>query len=261
MTGAPAAAISRAASPIGPGSGAGRRTCQVRGSKKRSGQSNASDWTSSGSEIVTAPVSDRVGQDAEGRGQRGEELLRARDAIEVAGHRAERVVGADVTLVRVLDLLEHRVGRPVGKGVAREEQHRDPVDRRPGGAGDHVRCPRADRGDAGEGTQAVVVLRECVGEVDLGLLVLRPVVGQAVDVAVLLDRLAQAGDVAMPEDPPHAGDEALPATVPFHVLRGHEPNDGLTYGQSHSPHRRLLAQPIALTVSSRLVPRQHARRA
>ena len=57
MTGRSAAAMIAAASDMSAVSGRGRRTRQTRGSKKREGQSHASDWTSSGSEIVTAPVS------------------------------------------------------------------------------------------------------------------------------------------------------------------------------------------------------------
>ncbi len=49
--------ISRTTSATTDGSGTGRRTRQTRRSKNRSGQSNASPWTSSGSDTVTAPVS------------------------------------------------------------------------------------------------------------------------------------------------------------------------------------------------------------
>ena len=94
-------------------------------------------------------------------------------------------------------------------------------------------------------------------QVDLGLLVLGPVVGHVLGVAELLERLAQAGDVAVPEDAPDPGDEALLAAVALDVLAGHEADDGLTHGQPDSLHRSLLAQPIATTVSSRLAPRQY----
>ena len=57
MTGRFEAAMRRVASARSAASGRGRRTRQTRGSKNRVGQSHASDWTSSGSEIVTAPVS------------------------------------------------------------------------------------------------------------------------------------------------------------------------------------------------------------
>ena len=49
--------MTRTASATSAAWGCGRRTRQTRRSKNRSGQSKASDWTSSGREIVTAPVS------------------------------------------------------------------------------------------------------------------------------------------------------------------------------------------------------------
>ena len=95
---------------------------------------------------------------------------------------------------------------------------------------------------------------------DLALLVLGSVVGHVFGVPELLERLPETGHIAVPEDPPHAGDEAVLPAVALDVLASHEANDGLTHGQSDSIHRCLLAQPIAETVSSRLVPRQQGRR-
>ena len=96
------------------------------------------------------------------------------------------------------------------------------------------------------------------GEVDLGLLVLRPEVAQVLRVAELLERLAEAGNVAVAEDSPDARDEPLLASVALDVLLGEEPDDGLTHGQSDGAHRSIsLAQPIATKVSSALRPRQH----
>ena len=93
-------------------------------------------------------------------------------------------------------------------------------------------------------------------EVHLCLLVLRPVVRHVLGVTELLQRLAQARDVAMPEDAPDTCDEPELAAVAFDVLLGHEADDGLAHGQPDRFHRTLLAQPIAGTVSSRLAPRQ-----
>ena len=62
---------SSAASASRSGSAGGRATCQTRRAKNASGQSNASAWTSCGSESVTAPVaagsvSTRIAASADG---------------------------------------------------------------------------------------------------------------------------------------------------------------------------------------------------
>jgi hypothetical protein len=49
----------------------------------------------------------------------------------------------------------------------------------------------------------------------------------------LQQRLADAGHVAMPEDPEAAGDGALLDTVAFGPLVGQKPHDGLGDGQPH----------------------------
>ena len=59
--------------------------------------------------------------------QRGDDLLRMRDAVPVAGHGAEGVVHRRGRIVEVLDLLQHRVGPAVGENVAGEEEDRQPV--------------------------------------------------------------------------------------------------------------------------------------
>ena len=78
---------------------------------------------------------------------------------------------------------------------------------------------------------------ECGREVDLRLLVLGPVVRHLLGVAELLEGLTEAGDVAVAEDSPNAGDESLLPAVAFDELLGHEADDGLARGQSNRPHR------------------------
>ena len=77
------------------------------------------------------------------------------------------------------------------------------------------------------------MLREGRGEVDLGLLVLGPVVRHLALVAQLLERLPEARDVAVPEDAPHAGDEAVLLAVALDVLLRQEADDGLPDRQPH----------------------------
>ena len=85
----------------------------------------------------------RVGEHPHRRQQGRRQLLGPPDPVEVARHRPERVVDRHVTGVRRLELLQHR-GRAAGReGVGGEQQHREPVDRRQRGTGDHVRASRA----------------------------------------------------------------------------------------------------------------------
>ena len=79
------------------------------------------------------PAVGRVGHHPHRAGQRGQQLLGPRDAVEIAADGAEAVVGADRAVAEILDLLQHRVGR---RGWRR---------RRPGrtapAAGSHGRAP------------------------------------------------------------------------------------------------------------------------
>src|SRR6185503_19180918 len=70
------------------------------------------------------------------------------------------------------------------------------------------------------------------GDVDHRLLVARRVVRE--QVAVLLQRLAEPGDVAVAEDPEAAGEEAVADAVALDLLRGEEAHQGLGDGQSHA---------------------------
>ena len=83
-------------------------------------------------------------------------------------------------------------------------------------------------------------LAYAVGDVDLALLVLGPVVRHVAFVAELLERLAEPRDVAVAEDPPHAGDEALLLPVPLDVLLRQEADDRLPDRQPNRAHWSLL---------------------
>ena len=63
-----------------------------------------------------------VGHGGEGARERGQQLLGAGDAVEVAADRAEGVVDGHGAVAEVLDLLQHRVGGAVGEDVAGDEQ-------------------------------------------------------------------------------------------------------------------------------------------
>ena len=99
-------------------------------------------------------------------GQRGEQLLGPVDPVEEPGHRPERVVDGGVGLDRVLQLLQHRALPPGGVGVARQQQHRQPVDRRQRRPPvTSVQRTRADRGGDGEGRAPLQRLGVADGQV------------------------------------------------------------------------------------------------
>ena len=112
--------------------------------------------------------------------------------------RPERVVHGQVGVGRVLELLQHRALVPGGVGVPGQQQHREPVQRRQGGAGDHVHRAGSDGGGHREGGVAVVVLGERGRRVDQGLLV--AALDERHRLGELVQRLAEAGDVAVAED-------------------------------------------------------------
>ena len=167
-------------------------------------------------------------------GQRRDELLRAVDPVPVADDRAERVVRARVLRSRPLQLLEDGRLDPLREGVAGHQQHRHVVDGGRRGARDHVGRPRADRGQAGEGAEAVLELRVAHRRVDHGLLVAGEVVREVR--LGLLDRLGDAADVPVAEDAPQAREEPGLVAVPLHVLHGEVVDECLAGGQPPGCH-------------------------
>ena len=193
----------------------------------------------------------RVGEHPHGRGQRGEQLLGPGDAVEEAADRAERVVDGHVGLQRVLQLLQHRALVPGGVGVAGQQQYRQPVDGGQRRAGDHVQRARADRGGHGQGGVAPAVLGEGGGRVYQGLLV--AALDERHHVAELVQRLAEPGHVAVPEDAQGGGNQPAALAVSDRVLPGQERHDGLGDGQPHGlrGHRRSFlyqGRPCRMTV-------------
>ena len=172
-----------------------------------------------------------VDEDAHRLQRRRHDLLGPPDPVEVARDRAEAVVHGDVTGRRILELLQHGVGPARGEDVAGEQQHGQPVHGREGGAGDHVRRPRPDRARARERPEAVAHPRVAGRDVHHPLLAARLVVGQ--ELGVLVQRLPDPGDVAVPEDPEAAAEEAVLDAVALDVLRGEEADERLRGSQPH----------------------------
>lgn len=172
-----------------------------------------------------------VGQDAHrvqgGRDQR----LGAGDAVEVAGDRAQAVVDRHVARVRDFELLQDRVGGAAGEGVAGQEQHREVVDGGQGRARDQVGGAGADGGGHGVRREPAGLAGVADGGVHHGLLVAALVEGHRVRTG-FEERLPDPGDVAVPEDAPSGGDQAVVDSVAGGVLAGQEGDQRLCGGEA-----------------------------
>ena len=158
----------------------------------------------------------RVCQDAHRFESRWHHLLGAGDSVPVAGDRLETVVDRGVASPWHLELLQDRVHGSRGEDIARKQQDGQTVDGGQGRTGDHVGSTRSDRAGAGHDAKPVLHSRVADCGVDHGLLVARLVVGQ--QVRSLVERLADAGHVAMAEDSKAAVHEAMLGAVALDVL-------------------------------------------
>ena len=180
-----------------------------------------------------------VGEHPHRAEQCGGQLFGAPDPVEVPRQRLERVVDGDVATGRQLEFLQDRCTGPGGEGVGRQQQHRQPVDGRQRGAGQHVRRAGADAGGDGPRLQPVPLAGVRHGAVHHGLLVSAQYIVQQwlgpglvrLDLG-LQQCLAEPGDVAVTEDAEAAGEELAALAVAFDVLVGQEPNGRLRDGES-----------------------------
>ncbi len=166
-----------------------------------------------------------AGQGPHGLEQGGGELVRSVDPVPVLRNWLERVTGGRIPGEAGLQLLQDCAGPAAGEDVTGQTQHRQPVDRRGGCAGDHVGRPGADRGAAGNRAEAVLRLRVAGGHVHHALLIAGLV--QPEVFAVLQQGLADARDVAVAEDADRATKERLGVAVALDALGGEELDDGL----------------------------------
>ena len=169
----------------------------------------------------------RRGEHAHGFRQGGDELVRSGDAVPVARDRFEAVVDADVLGGGGFQLLQHRRHVAPREDIPRQQQHRQAVDGRQRRAGDHVGRARSDGRGADKGLQAVLHLGVAAGEVHPGLFVAHHDVRK---VRVLLQRLADAGHVAVPEDAQHSGKERSLLPVPLNILVAQKADERLRHG-------------------------------
>ena len=173
----------------------------------------------------------RVGEDGDRAGQGDQQLLRTGDAVPVARHRLEAVVHAGGGVAGRLKLLQHRVGPAAGEHVAGQEQHRQPVDVGDPRRRQQVHRSRADRG--GDGHHLPPVPRLCIGHGGQrhALLVVPAEGGEGA--ARAMQRFAHAGDIAVAEDSPAAGEQRRLRPVVQQGALGREvAHDGLRRGEA-----------------------------
>ena len=181
----------------------------------------------------------RVGQYAHCGQRDREQLLGTLYPVEEAGQRPERVGHLDAGIVRVLQLLQDRVGHPGGESIRWQQQRGHPVRGGQGRAGQQVGRAWPDRGGRGERGPATVDAGVADGLMDHGLLVARLVIREQVRPGrvVLLERLPEAGHVAVPEDAEESRDSALADVAVHGPLGGEKLDEGLADGQSAGRHR------------------------
>ena len=171
----------------------------------------------------------RIGHHAHGFGRGVQDLFGAGDAVEELAHDAEAIGNAHIQRHRMLDVLQHLTLEARGVVVRRQQQHRQAVDMRGGGAGHHISGAGTYRGGAGEGLRAQSRPRETRGGMHHRLLVGRLIKGQVR--AVFPQRLAQPADIAVPKNPPNRGNETLFFAVVFGELRLQKLDQSLPHGQ------------------------------
>jgi hypothetical protein len=129
----------------------------------------------------------------------------------------------------VLDLLQHRIGQPIGEGIAGQQQNRKAIGVGDAGRRDHVRCAGADRGRRHHELAPPLRLREADRRQRHRLLVL-PAPGRE-RVLHRLERLGQTGHVAVPEYGEHAREERHPLPVDLGELIAQVAHEGLGHRQ------------------------------
>ena len=224
-----AALINSTARSSASAAGGWRKTVHTRGSRNSAGTANASVWTSSGSAIVTAPVSRRIRQHPHRLESCRDDLNGALYTVEEARDRPEAVVDRDRRVMTHLELLEHGVRQPAREGVGGQQQHGKAVDRRQRRARDHVRRPGSDRRRADICAEPVALASVAGGDMNHRLFVAPLMEGD--EIAVLLERLTQSGGIAMPQDSETSGEERAAHAVTLNLLCGQEAHERLSHGQ------------------------------
>ena len=127
------------------------------------------------------------------------------DAVEIARHRPEAIVGGNAAVVEILHLLQHRIGRARDEDVAGQQQHRQPVHMSNGRRRQHIGRTWSDRRGTGHHAPAHIRFRVRDRGKRHGLLVVRAISRQLF--AYLIQRFADASHVAVAEDREHAAEQ------------------------------------------------------
>ena len=139
-----------------------------------------------------------IGQDADGARQRIQQLCRVRDAIEITRYRLEAIVGRNGAVVKIFDLLQHRIRRTRDEDIAGKKEHRQAIHMRERRRRHEIGCPRPDRCRARHHAPAHVRFSVSNRGVRHCLLAVRAIRRQFVSHRI--QRFADAGDVAVAED-------------------------------------------------------------
>ncbi len=178
----------------------------------------------------------RVGEHDKRPRQRRNELFGANNAVEIARHRAEAIVGADRAVAEILDLLQHRIGAAIGEDIARQQQDGQAVDVSERGGGDHVGCAGADRRRARHHAPPTRGLGEGDRRVRHRLLIVSAIGRECL--ARRVERFAQTRDIAVPEDREHPREQRRDLAVDLGLLRREEADSRLGGGEAKGFHGR-----------------------
>ena len=184
----------------------------------------------------------RRSEDAHGFGKRGQQLLGTLDTIPVARDGLEAIVDGNILGGRRFELLQHGSDVATRKNIAGEQQYGQTVYGGGRRAGDHVGCARSDGGSADQRAHAETCFRKSRGGMDHGLFVAEQVVAQT---GILLERLAEASDVAMAEYSQAACKETELLAVALRVLVLEERDGGLRRGETNRHQAMPLRSDVA----------------
>ena len=199
-----------------------------------------------------------IGEDVDRRGQARHELLGTHDPVPVTRDRAKAIVGGDRGITEILHLLEHGVRLAAREDIAGQQQQGKPVDMRDRRRRHHVRRAGADRARARQEPLTSMGFRKGDGGMGHPLLVVRPERRQLGPRGV--QRLTEAGDVAVAEDREHASHEREINAVDLRSLRGEIPDERLGHRESVGVRRETSVAGFRDTIARRGIGPCPARR-
>ena len=171
-----------------------------------------------------------IGQHLQGARQGREQLFGAGNPVEIAGDRPEAVIRRNRGVLKILDLLQHRIRPAGGEHIAGQQQHRQPVGMGQRRRRHHVQGARPDRGGAGHHPPAPLRLGISNRRMRHRLLVMRAEGRQTITHGI--QRLPQSGHISMAEDRPYAAEQRVAAIIGGDALRREIAHQGLRRRQS-----------------------------